>query len=469
MVPYKAGAFFLLLVVLSVVSPFPVSQQPSDKKDKGRQRALPVVISQYSNVRKPVVVAPPEPKSLGTDAARIIQQTTVNADQQQPQGQDTESVKKASPALPQPEEEKPVQTDDGKESPAVVPQQTDASSTGVLESVSINDNKQDSSDKQETVKSSLNAHEQNPESQEASSSPADKQEKPVEILTQTGPINKANDATAVTNLTGDHSDAKISEEAPKSEDKKDPKTVDQDDQKKPSTPETTTTTIKPDHEDEKTKDVEGEEKVDPIGEKPSDPVESSTLATPETSLTGNSEMKDDKKMEDKVEEPQQVMKEELKPEIDPKLKETSKDMMDNHMIPKFDLPIGALFEEDRSFKSSLDEFNPSAFEKTFDNQGDIIKDLGILDPSSSDDLDEMNDKIRLERENKKGDEKKSEAIKEKEKEKDKVTEKDKLLGKPLHKESKPSKLSKPIPVSSNDDPVQEYSRPEEPKKSVDSE
>ena len=444
---YKAPAFFLLLMLLSLANPFPVSQQSTDKKDKGRQRALPVVISQYSQVRKPAILATPESKSLDTDAT-IISHGTMIADtkeQQAPQPHGAESVNAAATTnnQGQPEADKPEQKNKKEESDTlepVVPQKVDSSLTSVpAESASISKTK-DTAEKeknQQEIDKLLQVNQNHDStSQKTMPSPSNSnQEKPEETSKQdSSPIVK--DAGEITSDTpsvkpvadGDHKSEPLEKER------------DQESSAEKEKPETN-------NDSESVSDrVDDEEKI--AGEKLNNEETPQVDSLPDISA---SSAISEKKTADKEEH----IKEE---------KIVKGDMTDNHMT--FNLPIGELFEEDRSFKSSVDEFSQSAFEKRFDNEGATLKDIELAPKTSSaEDLDNMNDNIRLERDDKKNEDKKSDV---KEKEKEKTVEKEKLLGKPIYKETKPSKQSKPV-IAISDDPVQEYDRIEAPKKGGDGE
>ena len=130
-------------------------------------------------------------------------------------------------------------------------------------------------------------------------------------------------------------------------------------------------------------------------------------------------------------------------------KKFKNDEDNNQMTPTKELKNGELFEEDRSFKGSLEEFSLAGIQDPgqFNKWSKLELSLGTnLDSFIKDDEDDlMNENVRAERDDKKTEEKK-EKEREKEKEiKEKLSEKEKIYGKPFNKETKSPK--KPIVLS----------------------
>ena len=151
--------------------------------------------------------------------------------------------------------------------------------------------------------------------------------------------------------------------------------------------------------------------------------------------------------------------EDVKPE--PSSKTDDNEDENNQMAPtKTDLIKSDLFEEDRSFKGSLEEF--SQFGGKWD-QMELSPDRD-LDSFNSPEDDLMNESIRAERDDKKTEEKKKKDREEEKEMKEKMSEKEKILGKPFPKTE--AKLTKKPIVHSND-PVDEYEITSRKKRSQD--
>ena len=165
--------------------------------------------------------------------------------------------------------------------------------------------------------------------------------------------------------------------------------------------------------------------------------------------------------------------------VDPAAGEDSESTENNNqMLPV--LRAEELVEEDRSFKGSLEQFNPAeAVAQQRASQAGLDRQLvGEDDLARLDDLvarsDELNGGVRLERDGEKiKDVKETILLKEKEKDKEKILKPTKETKETKEaKETKPVKPSKasalaaaPVPVSPpSDDPVQEYEEPSRAKR-----